>query len=93
MTAAVAGRRHGHRRGRRGTLLAAALAPDASRVFWTDALWNTDRVGELAFVSNQSLRGVVARLDPASEHPGLAGAGARHPGASGAGGAGPPPRR
>ncbi|MEW2329909.1 glycosyltransferase family 87 protein [Micromonospora chersina] len=49
------------------TLVAAALFPDASREFWTEALWNTDRVGELAFVSNQSLRGVVARLDP--EHP------------------------
>ncbi|HEY0697658.1 MAG TPA: glycosyltransferase 87 family protein, partial [Micromonospora sp.] len=47
------------------TLLAAALAPDASREFWTSALWNTDRVGSLAFVSNQSLQGVVARLDPA----------------------------
>ncbi|GGR70138.1 hypothetical protein GCM10010169_12140 [Micromonospora fulviviridis] len=46
------------------TLVAAALFPDASREFWTEALWNTDRVGELAFVSNQSLRGVVARLDP-----------------------------
>ena len=49
------------------TLLAGALFPDASREFWTEALWNTARVGELAFVSNQSLRGVVARLDP--EHP------------------------
>ncbi|MBO4163762.1 glycosyltransferase 87 family protein [Micromonospora antibiotica] len=49
------------------TLLAAALFPDATREFWTSALWNTDRVGELAFVSNQSLRGVVARLNP--EHP------------------------
>ncbi|MET8261506.1 glycosyltransferase 87 family protein [Micromonospora sp. NPDC005205] len=49
------------------SLLAAALFPDASREFWTEALWNTGRVGELAFVSNQSLRGVVARLDP--EHP------------------------
>jgi alpha-1,2-mannosyltransferase len=49
------------------SLLAAALFPDASREFWTSALWNTDRVGELAFVSNQSLRGVVARLHP--EHP------------------------
>ncbi|MBX6723194.1 MAG: DUF2029 domain-containing protein, partial [Dactylosporangium sp.] len=26
------------------TLLAAAVAPDESRVFWTEALWNTDRV-------------------------------------------------
>ncbi|MEU4469866.1 glycosyltransferase family 87 protein [Micromonospora sp. NPDC023888] len=49
------------------SLLAAALFPDASREFWTEALWNTGRVGELAFVSNQSLRGVAARLDP--EHP------------------------
>ncbi|WP_347405062.1 glycosyltransferase family 87 protein [Micromonospora sp. WMMD1082] len=48
------------------TVLAAALFPDASREFWTTALWNTGRVGELAFVSNQSLRGVVARLDPQS---------------------------
>ncbi|MFU8850547.1 glycosyltransferase 87 family protein [Micromonospora sp. SL1-18] len=47
------------------TLLAGALFPDASREFWTSALWNTDRVGELAFISNQSLRGMVARLDPA----------------------------
>ncbi|MET8118110.1 glycosyltransferase 87 family protein [Micromonospora sp. NPDC005291] len=49
------------------SLLAGALFPDASREFWTEALWNTGRVGELAFVSNQSLRGVVARLNP--EHP------------------------
>lgn len=49
------------------SLLAAAIAPDAAREFWTDALWNTDRVGSLAYVSNQSLQGVVARLDPA--HP------------------------
>jgi alpha-1,2-mannosyltransferase len=44
------------------TALAAIIAPDSSRVFWTDALWDTDRVGNLAYVSNQSLRGVVARL-------------------------------
>jgi alpha-1,2-mannosyltransferase len=47
------------------TLTAAALAPNASREFWTTALWDTDRVGSLAFISNQSLRGMVARLDPA----------------------------
>ncbi|MEV4757581.1 glycosyltransferase 87 family protein [Micromonospora sp. NPDC049559] len=47
------------------TLLAAAVAPDASREYWLDALLNTDRVGSLAFISNQSLQGVVARLDPA----------------------------
>ena len=47
------------------TLFAGAVAPDASRVFWTDALWNTDRVGAVAFISNQSLHGAVARLNPA----------------------------
>jgi len=47
------------------SLLAAALAPDASRVFWTDALWNTDRVGAVAFISNQSLNGAVARIHAA----------------------------
>jgi alpha-1,2-mannosyltransferase len=45
------------------TGFAAIVAPESSRIFWTDALWNTDRVGNLAYVSNQSLRGVVARLD------------------------------
>ncbi|GLI03042.1 glycosyltransferase family 87 protein [Phytohabitans aurantiacus] len=46
------------------TVLAAAAAPDSSREFWTQAVWNTDRIGSLSFVSNQSLQGVVARLDP-----------------------------
>jgi alpha-1,2-mannosyltransferase len=46
------------------TLVGAALAPDESRVFWTDALWNTDRVGQLDYVSNQSLNGAIARLNP-----------------------------
>jgi alpha-1,2-mannosyltransferase len=44
------------------TLAAAGVAPDASREFWTSALWDTNRVGVLSFVSNQSLQGVVARL-------------------------------
>jgi alpha-1,2-mannosyltransferase len=44
------------------TVAAAAIAPDVSREFWTAALWNTGRVGDLAYVSNQSLRGVVARI-------------------------------
>jgi alpha-1,2-mannosyltransferase len=47
------------------TLLAAALAPNASREFWTTALWDTDRVGDMSFISNQSLHGMIARLDPA----------------------------
>lgn len=46
------------------SLLAAALAPHASRIFWTDALWDTNRVGQLSFISNQSLQGFVARLHP-----------------------------
>ncbi|WP_246002060.1 glycosyltransferase 87 family protein [Allorhizocola rhizosphaerae] len=46
------------------TLFAAAVAPGASREFWTSAIWETDRVGSLSYISNQSLRGVVARLDP-----------------------------
>jgi alpha-1,2-mannosyltransferase len=45
------------------TAFAAIVAPGSSRMFWTDALWDTGRVGNLAYVSNQSLRGVVARLD------------------------------
>ncbi|MFE3743462.1 glycosyltransferase 87 family protein [Streptomyces sp. NPDC059134] len=49
------------------TLLAALVDPAASRAFWTDALWDTDRVGALAYVSNQSLQGVFARLQP--DHP------------------------
>jgi alpha-1,2-mannosyltransferase len=45
------------------TLLALLAAPDASREFWTDAVWDTGRIGQLYYVSNQSLRGVLARLD------------------------------
>ncbi|WP_245736556.1 glycosyltransferase family 87 protein [Micromonospora pattaloongensis] len=44
------------------TLLAAAVAPDATREFWFSALPNTDRVGVLAFISNQSLQGMLERL-------------------------------
>jgi len=46
------------------TVFATAIAPDASRVFWTEALWDTNRVGNLASVANQSLRGTAGRLDP-----------------------------
>jgi alpha-1,2-mannosyltransferase len=45
------------------TILTAIVVPGPSRDFWTDALWDTDRVGKLEYVSNQSLRGVLARLD------------------------------
>lgn len=45
------------------TVLALVIAPEASVEFWTDAVWDTNRIGKLYQVSNQSLRGVVARLD------------------------------
>jgi alpha-1,2-mannosyltransferase len=44
------------------TALAAWVAPDASRFYWTRAMWDTSRVGRLDYVSNQSLQGVLARL-------------------------------
>ncbi|HEX9999614.1 MAG TPA: glycosyltransferase 87 family protein [Actinoplanes sp.] len=45
------------------TLLTLLVAPDESRAFWAGALWDTGRVGKLEYVSNQSLRGVLARLE------------------------------
>jgi alpha-1,2-mannosyltransferase len=53
------------------TVLAGALAPNATREFWTGALWDTDRVGSLSFISNQSLEGFVARLHPSNPNSGL----------------------
>jgi alpha-1,2-mannosyltransferase len=44
------------------TVASAAVATDQSREFWTSALWDTGRVGVLSYVSNQSLRGFLARL-------------------------------
>ncbi|WP_308280800.1 glycosyltransferase family 87 protein [Streptomyces barringtoniae] len=44
------------------TALAAWADPRASRFYWTQALWDTGRVGRLDYVSNQSLQGVLARL-------------------------------
>lgn len=44
------------------TALAAWADPAASRFYWTEALWDTGRVGRLDYVSNQSLQGVLARL-------------------------------
>jgi alpha-1,2-mannosyltransferase len=46
------------------TVLAMLVAPDASRVFWTDAVWDTDRLGSLSFISNQSIEGMVTRRHP-----------------------------
>jgi alpha-1,2-mannosyltransferase len=53
------------------TVLAMAVAPNASREFWTAAFWDTDRVGTLSFISNQSWQGMVSRLDPAHPNRGL----------------------
>ncbi|MFI9248590.1 glycosyltransferase family 87 protein [Streptomyces sp. NPDC053069] len=44
------------------TGLAVWADPGASRFYWTEALWDTGRVGRLDYVSNQSLQGVLARL-------------------------------
>lgn len=44
------------------TGLAALVVPEASRFYWTRAMWDTTRVGRLDYVSNQSLQGVLARL-------------------------------
>ncbi|QOV33774.1 DUF2029 domain-containing protein [Streptomyces ferrugineus] len=48
------------------TALATWVAPDASRFYWTHAMWDTTRVGRLDYVSNQSLQGILARLDVSS---------------------------
>jgi alpha-1,2-mannosyltransferase len=44
------------------TLLAAAISPKASWQFWTEALWDTDRVGRTDYTGNQSLLGLLSRL-------------------------------
>ncbi|MGI5423536.1 glycosyltransferase 87 family protein [Streptomyces sp. CA-179760] len=44
------------------TALAAWIDADASRFYWTDALWDTNRIGRLGYVSNQSVQGILARL-------------------------------
>ncbi|GAA3768560.1 hypothetical protein GCM10022403_000220 [Streptomyces coacervatus] len=44
------------------TAFAAWVDPGASRFYWTEALWDTSRVGRLDYVSNQSLQGILARL-------------------------------
>ncbi|MEU4241030.1 glycosyltransferase 87 family protein [Actinoplanes sp. NPDC026619] len=44
------------------TLLGGLIFPNESREFWTSALWDTNRVGVLSFLSNQSERGFLARL-------------------------------
>ncbi|WP_064741808.1 glycosyltransferase 87 family protein [Hamadaea tsunoensis] len=44
------------------TLLAALVAPNASRDFWLSALWDTSRVGRTDYTANQSINGLLSRL-------------------------------
>ncbi|MEU7612034.1 glycosyltransferase family 87 protein [Micromonospora sp. NPDC049204] len=44
------------------TLLAAAIAPGDSWRFWTQELWDNDRVGRTDYVGNQSLFGLLSRF-------------------------------
>ncbi|MFD6562590.1 glycosyltransferase family 87 protein [Micromonospora profundi] len=44
------------------TLLAAAIAPSDSWRFWTQELWDTERVGRTDYVGNQSLFGLLSRF-------------------------------
>jgi alpha-1,2-mannosyltransferase len=51
------------------TLLAAVIAPRSSWTFWTDALFDTSRVGSTDSATNQSLAGLLARLADARSAP------------------------
>ncbi|WP_080794048.1 glycosyltransferase 87 family protein [Corynebacterium pacaense] len=42
--------------------LAWAIAPASSRIYWTETLRNADRIGNLSYITNQSLQGVLHRL-------------------------------
>jgi alpha-1,2-mannosyltransferase len=44
------------------TLLMVLFAPAASIGYWTDNLWQSNRIGDPAFVSNQSLNGLAHRV-------------------------------
>ncbi|TDB74370.1 glycosyltransferase 87 family protein [Micromonospora sp. KC721] len=45
------------------TLLAAAVAPRDSWRFWTHELWATNRVGRTDYTGNQSLFGLLSRIE------------------------------
>ncbi|MBA8922991.1 alpha-1,2-mannosyltransferase [Kutzneria viridogrisea] len=45
------------------TAVGLLAAPVSSWRYWTNELWHTDHIGALSFPRNQSLRGLVARLD------------------------------
>jgi alpha-1,2-mannosyltransferase len=42
-------------------LFVAAIRPDLSRQFWTSVILRTERIGDAAFVSNQSVYGALVR--------------------------------
>jgi alpha-1,2-mannosyltransferase len=42
-------------------VLGALIQPAAARAYWTDLLWNTDRVGQVGWYGNQSLLGMLTR--------------------------------
>ena len=44
------------------TAIGWALAPADSRRYWTDLLWNSDRIGSLQDARNNSFLGILARL-------------------------------
>jgi alpha-1,2-mannosyltransferase len=46
--------------------LSAAIVPSSTWKFWTKLLWDSDRVGRLEDAANQSIRGVLARLQHGS---------------------------
>jgi alpha-1,2-mannosyltransferase len=47
-------------------VLAAAVLPHDSLVFWTHAIFTTSRIGDLASLGNQSLNGMLLRLPVAA---------------------------
>lgn len=51
------------------TLLTLAVAPAASVRFWTQALWETGRVGKVDITDNQSLLGLLSRITGGDAHP------------------------
>jgi len=44
------------------TLVAALIAPNATRDYWLSALWDTSRVGRTDYTANQSINGMLSRL-------------------------------
>lgn len=49
------------------SVLALALAPTASRQYWTDKMWDSSRVGVAKRYANQSIAGVIARFQDLSK--------------------------